>query len=51
MCEENRPLLSNSVNLSRVRLPSEEALRVKAAEFWLRLGEVNEALKELGSRD
>jgi hypothetical protein len=28
-------------------LPLNEAIRVKAAEFWLKLGEADEALREL----
>ena len=43
------PALSvrNAIPLNRAQLPSEDALRVKSAEFWLRLGEVDEALREL----
>jgi hypothetical protein len=44
------PVLSahRAIPLNRAQLPSEDALRVKSAEFWLKLGEVDEALRELG---
>ena len=38
----------NSVNLNRAHPQSEDALRVKAAELWLKLGEADEVLRELG---
>ena len=44
------PVLSvrSAISLNGAQLPTEDALRVKAAEFWLKLGEVDEALRELG---
>jgi hypothetical protein len=43
------PALSvrNAIPLNDAQLPPEDALRVKSAEFWLTLGEVHEALREL----
>jgi hypothetical protein len=43
------PALSvhRAIALNGAQLPSEDALRVKSAEFWLKLGEVDEALREL----
>lgn len=33
--------------LNGANLPLQDALRVKSAEFWLKLGETDEALREL----
>ena len=45
------PALSvrRAIPLNGAQLPPEDALRVKSAEFWLKLGEVDEALRALES--
>jgi len=43
------PALSvqSAIPWNGAQLPSEDGLRVRSAEFWLKLGEVDEALREL----